>query len=130
MTIFRRFVYYFIGIGLGVIFVYFVVLRGRDWPAWLPQGVLIENMLKYPMSVEATGICAPRNYSIDSLQLRQLIKKAEVDFKASDVHKEPCKEYILNTTYQQQEYQMQLSLCDSTVHLNWIGPKDTVVNCQ
>lgn len=130
MTLFRRFVFYFIGIGLGIIFVYLVVLRGRDWPAWLPQGVVIENVLDQPMQVLASGECAPENYGIDSLQLRQLIKRADVDFKASKVHEEPCKLYILNTVYQEKDFQLEVGVCDSTVHLNWIGPSGTILNCQ
>ncbi len=115
MSLARRFLFYFIGIGLGIIFVYLVVLRGRDWPAWLPQGALIEEVLRKPREINPNSDCPPEALGIDSLQLSRMIKSASVDFKRSEVQKEPCRLYYLNTEWSEKNYEITVSVCDSSI---------------
>lgn len=115
MALARRFLFYFIGIGLGILFVYAVVLRGRDWPAWLPQGAVIEEIFRKPMTVTEDETCSPQALGIDSLQLNRMIKKSKVDFKRSDVQKQPCRLYYLNTEWIEKNYEIEVSVCDSSV---------------
>lgn len=124
MSLARRFLFYFIGIGLGIIFVYLVVLRGRDWPSWLPQGALIEEIQRKPQQIPTEGDCAPASLGIDSVQLNRMIKKASVDFKRSEVQKEPCRLYYLNTEWSEKNYEIEVSVCDSSVVVECVRVKE------
>lgn len=123
MALARRFLFYFIGIGLGIVFVYLVVLRGRDWPAWLPQGAVIEEIQRKPKEFNTSSDCAPNKLGIDSLQLSRMIDKAKVDFKRSEVQKEPCRLYYLNSEWSEKNYEIEVSVCDSNVVVECVRVK-------
>jgi len=130
MSLARRFLYYFIGIGLGVVFVYFVVLRGRHWPAWLPRDVIIEEILRNPIYIKAHDACAPEAFGLDSAQLAMVIKNASVDFKASKVHEKPCRIYLLKTNYGSKELNIEVAVCDSFANIDWVKPVGENLPCE
>ena len=106
MKFLDRLGYFGFGVALGCALVYFMLIKDREFPAWMPGDRVIEELTSYPISIEA-GVSVP--YS-DSL-LVEAIKKSKVNFDKSDVRSKPCRTYQL---YSKVEH-MRLKICDKKV---------------
>ena len=104
----QRFAYFGFGTALGCLMVYFMLIKDRDFPAWLPEDRVLEELTMNPITI-IDGIELP--YA-DSL-LPAAIMKSDVLFDESDVRSEPCRTYQLDSD----EERMRLKICDKEVSL-------------
>jgi len=108
MNLKQRFAYFGFGTGLGCLLVYFMLLKDREFPAWLPEDRVLEELTMYPIDI-AEGIQLP---FADSL-LPSSIMKSDVLFNESDVRREPCRTYQLESETER----MRMKICDEQVSL-------------
>lgn len=108
MSLLRRFGYYLFGVALGSMLVYVMLIRDRDFPAWLPEDRVLEEL-----STDSIAIAKDLNINFSDSVLRAKIADAEVHFKQSIVRNEPCREYQIETALEH----MRFKLCDSIPEL-------------
>jgi hypothetical protein len=107
MSFLQRLSYFAFGAGLGCVIVYGLLIRDRDFPAWLPGDRVIEELTKQPVVI-APEVGVTFSDSIYKLKMED----ADVEFKksivrASEIH--PCREYHLETDLEI----MRVRICDS-----------------
>lgn len=108
MTLFERFKFFGFGISIGSIMVYFMLIKDREFPAWLPGDRVIEELTMYPIIVE-NGVEIPFADSLLALH----IEDSDVLFDESNVREKPCREYQLESEAER----MRLKICDTVVTL-------------
>lgn len=101
-----RLMYFAFGILLGCGLVYGMLIKDRDFPAWLPGDRVIEELTSYPISV-ADSVRLPFS---DSL-LASRMEDSDVKFRESVVRDQPCRTYQL----QSEVDRLRVRICDSTV---------------
>lgn len=95
MNFTRRLTLFIFGILLGSAFVYAVLIRGREMPAWLPGDRVLEELRKNPVQVSAKGACQLKCNSLENNDILNLLNTAEVLFSESDVREKEIPEYVL-----------------------------------
>ncbi len=108
MKLIDRFKYFGFGVAIGCSLVYFMLIKDREFPAWLPEDRVIEELTLGSIAIEE-GITLP---FADSL-VADRIQLSEVLFDESNVREKPCREYQLESDSER----MRLSICDSVVTL-------------
>ncbi len=108
MKLLERFKYFGFGIAIGCSLVYFMLVKDREFPAWLPEDRVIEELTIGPISV-SPEVELP---FADSL-LEGRIDASEVLFDESNVRENPCRKYQLESDLER----MRVSICDSVVTL-------------
>jgi hypothetical protein len=108
MSFARRFGYFLFGVGLGCILVYALLIRDREFPSWLPEGRVLEELAADAVVV-SESIILPFS---DSL-LPARILKCDVLFNESVVRDQPCKEYQLQSEIER----MRFEICDKQITL-------------
>ena len=109
MNFLHRLKYYLIGIGLGSLMVYMMLVRNReDLPVWTPNDRVLQELrladITIPPSIELP-------FS-DSL-LDEHIKESLVLFSESDVRSGACRTYQLDSDAER----MRFRICDKAVQL-------------
>lgn len=114
MTFLQRLGYYGFGVGIGCMLVYALLIRNREFPAWTPEGRVLEEL-----TMDTIHIAPELNVQFTDSVLRDKVKHADVRFRESIVRDEPCREYQLDT----KKERMRVSICDSIRTLVLYEPK-------
>ncbi|MFM1876198.1 MAG: hypothetical protein RL266_1935 [Bacteroidota bacterium] len=114
MSFIQRLGYFIFGVGLGSMLVYVLLIRDREFPAWLPEDRVIEELTTDTIFVAKAVVI---NFSDSTL--KQKVKEADVLFRESIVRNEPCREYQLETDNER----MRFSICKDRTELIQFDPK-------
>lgn len=114
MSFIQRLGYYGFGVGIGCLLVYALLIRDRDFPAWTPEGRVLEEL-----TMDTIFIAPGLNLELTDSVLREKIDNADVLFRKSIVRDEPCREYQLDSKTER----MRVSICDSIRTLIQYEPK-------
>ncbi|MBP9152962.1 MAG: hypothetical protein KBF73_11810 [Flavobacteriales bacterium] len=114
MNFIQRLGYFGIGIGLGCLIVYALLIRDRDFPAWLPGDRVLEE-LAVDSVIVANDIQLPFP---DSL-LKGHILNSDVLFDESKVRDMACREYQLESDTER----MRFKICNKQIRLYQFEPK-------
>ena len=108
MSFARRFGYFLFGVGLGCLLVYALLIRDRDFPAWLPEDRVLEELAVDSVIISESVILP----FADSL-LTGRILECDVLFSESVVRNQPCKEYQLQSKIER----MRFEICEKQITL-------------
>ncbi len=90
MAFVKRLFWYLIGLGIGSIFLWFIIDKKTDGKGvefcYLPNCRVVKD-LRTAEVIEGQ----------DSLKISRLLENATIDFKRSEPRKEPCKEYLFES---------------------------------
>ncbi len=114
MTLLNRFKFFGIGIAIGSAMVYYMLIKDREFPAWLPSDRVIEELTMYPVRIDG-NVELPFP---DSLIVEH-IRVSDVLFDESKVREKPCREYQLESATER----MRLEICDTVVTLLEYGKR-------
>jgi hypothetical protein len=108
MNFFQRLSYFGFGVGLGCLIVYALLIRDRDFPAWLPEDRVLEEL-----AVDSIIISPELNLNFTDSILKEKILDSDVLFRESVVRDKPCREYQLES----EKERMRFKICDTQVEL-------------
>jgi len=95
----RRFLFYFIGFGLGCVMVWAMFYRNADRPAWLPKGRVLEFLADMKIEVSEPLRCKLACYGVaENFTKKSFWKTAQVHFKESAIKRQPCPEYKITSS--------------------------------
>ncbi|MCH1596412.1 MAG: DUF4258 domain-containing protein [Flavobacteriaceae bacterium] len=90
MAFVKRLFWYLIGLGIGSIFLWFIVDKKTDGKGvdfcYLPNCRVVKDL-------RTANVIKGQ----DSLKIAKLLEEASIDFKRSEPRKEPCKEYLFES---------------------------------
>jgi hypothetical protein len=96
MNFSRRLRLFVFGILLGSFVVWAMLIRGRNFPAWTPEGRILESLSQHPVSILPLAGCKMKCNGISNNDMLNLINTADVLFKESDIRGKEIPEYVLS----------------------------------
>lgn len=108
MNFLQRLGYFAFGAGLGCMLVYALLIRDREFPAWLPEGRVLEEL-----AIDSITIAPNVSINFSDSVLIEKIHNSDVLFRESIVRDKPCKEYQLESD----EERMRFKICSGKVEL-------------
>lgn len=124
MSLTKRLLTFGIGFFIGVMLLIFFWNKKNVSFNYGPDARVISQILKKEKQTIAPEIQDFLNVNhIDSTKFRKMIKQADIDFSKSHQHKKPCREFLMETEYEQQLLEIQVKLCDSLVNYYHIDKK-------
>ena len=91
----KRLRLFLLGILLGSGFVWIFLFRGRDFPAWTPEGRVLEALQNNPIKISSKAECKMKCLEISGQDILSLLKTADVIFGESNIRDKEVPEYIL-----------------------------------
>lgn len=95
MNFWARLRLFIIGILLGSVFVYFVLIRNNEFPAWTPSGRVLEQLQENPIKISAKLECQLKEAQLQPNDVVYILASAKVLFKESEVRNVSDKKYVL-----------------------------------
>jgi hypothetical protein len=95
MNFARRLSLFIFGILIGCLVVWALLMRGREFPAWTPEGRILEALQRYPVMVSPEARCMMECNNISNNDMLSVINTADVIFSESTVRGIETPEYIL-----------------------------------
>jgi hypothetical protein len=91
----RRIILFLFGTVLGCFFVWAVLMRGRNFPAWTPEGRVLEQLQAHPIKIASKADCQLKCSGLKTDDIVAVLQSAEVLFSESSIRDKEIPEYIL-----------------------------------
>lgn len=128
MSFFKRLQFYLLGVGLGIVLVYFY-LRNREMDAWLPEGRVLEQVMRNHKEIGPVAACQLDCLQLGPNEIDSLLEDADVDFEKSEPRKEPCPVYHIEKSEAGRIFVMKIESCRDTASLIAIEQKGSSCPC-
>jgi len=106
MSFIKKLWYYALGLGLGVLMVYFFFGDRDIQCSYFPNDRVLYDLRKKPLSLAS---------ELDTSGLNRALHEAKVDFESSDIRDQDCPKYWLEFEAMQRRYQIEN--CDSSARV-------------
>ena len=120
MKLIHRVGYYLGGFSIGLIILAFFLSGKKTTCDYSPNARTIKNISSKTKLFSEEAQTAMTMYQLDSTIVFDIIKYGEVNFSKSDTKSTPCKLYIINNSYKENGYQLQIKNCDSIATIETI----------
>jgi hypothetical protein len=95
MSFARRIRLFIIGILIGSLVVWGFLFRGRTFPAWTPEGRVLEALQEHPIRISSEARCMLNCNNITDDDILALIADGDVLFSESDIRGKDIPEYVV-----------------------------------
>ena len=95
MSFARRIRLFIIGILIGSLVVWGFLFRGRTFPAWTPEGRVLEALSEHPIRISSEARCMLECNHIADEDILALIADGDVLFSESDIRGKDIPEYVV-----------------------------------
>jgi hypothetical protein len=95
MSFARRIRLFIIGILIGSLVVWGFLFRGRTFPAWTPEGRVLEALQEHPIRISSDARCMLICNDISDEDILALIADGDVLFSESDIRGKDIPEYVV-----------------------------------
>ena len=95
MSFARRIRLFITGILLGSLVVWGFLFRGRTFPAWTPEGRVLEALQEHPIRISSEARCLLDCNHIADEDILALIADGDVLFSESDIRGKDIPEYVV-----------------------------------
>jgi len=95
MSFARRIRLFIIGILIGSLVVWGFLFRGRTFPAWTPEGRVLEALQEHPIRISSEARCMLNCNHISDEDILALIADGDVLFSESDIRGKDIPEYVV-----------------------------------
>ena len=123
MMIFKRFIYYFIGLLLGSIIVFFI-WKGKNVSFDYGMDARTLKSIRTKKLVFSNDLTQSiSNSKIDSTAINNVLLNGDVDFGKSNQRKKPCPEYSISGEFNKKRIELWIIRCDSIATIENISIK-------
>ena len=95
MSFARRIRLFILGILIGSLVVWGFLFRGRTFPAWTPEGRVLEALNEHPIRISSEARCMLNCNHITDEDILALIADGDVLFSESDIRGKDIPEYVV-----------------------------------
>ena len=120
MNLFKRFIYYIIGVFFGSLVVYFI-WKGKD--VSFDYGMdarTLKTIRTKKIIYSKNAETLIKQMSIDSMAIQNILRNGDVDFGESNQHKKPCAEYSIHGKHKEQKVKLWIIRCDTLATIDLI----------
>jgi len=129
MTFWKRLRTYLIGVGLGLLIVYFI-FGDRDLSSWTPQRRVLTTIDSSEVSISERAKCQLACLNMQEEDWKKVQHEAEVNFSESNTKKKPCPIYQLGSNFKESDFLLIWEVCEDQEKVKLMGISKKGVNCQ
>lgn len=119
-----RFTLYGIGFAMGIIIVFFFLGGKKASCNWLPNDRILNIISQKNISFSKEVKEEMSRTETDSLEIMQILDRGDIDFSKSQVKNDPCRNYWIEGSVDQNILVITVELCDSTAVVKTLFKKD------
>lgn len=119
-----RFTLYGIGFAMGIIIVFFFLGGKKASCNWLPNDRILNIISQKYISFSKEVKEEMSRTETDSLEIMQILDRGDIDFSKSQVKNDPCRNYWIEGSVDQNILVITVELCDSTAVVKTLFKKD------
>lgn len=130
MKFVRRLVYYLIGVGLGIIMVYFL-FGDRDLQcSYFPNDRVLSDFRKKELRFAEQVNCLNTCWDLDSAFYASALRDSDIDFSFEYPETDTCRSYLLEMNWREKHHQLIVMNCDSAVIVTGIQSPARAESCN
>lgn len=130
MNFITRFSKFFIGFLIGSVLVYILLIKDRDrnLKGWLPGERVTQEIQDQDIIYSNRALCQLKCLNLSDEDLSKLIETSKVNFSESQVRKEPCPIYQLESGLNDKNAILEIQKCPNSATL--LDIKFNELNCE
>ena len=109
MKIYHRIRVYTVGLLMGCVLVYFILIKDKNRGYWLPENRVKEQVRKSRIVFSEHAKCIITCKGISEEETKDVLKNGDVNFRNSDTHQVPCPSYV----FEGKDVTVLCTVCDS-----------------
>jgi hypothetical protein len=113
MKLIQRIGYYLGGFSIGLVILAFFLNGKKASCSYGPDARVLKNINSKKIVYSSTVNTFIANNTIDSLEIRTVLKKGDINFSESDTRKKPCGIYNVEGDVNEKEIILFIENCDS-----------------
>ena len=114
MKLFKRFLFYGVGLIIGSIFVYFIWEKKDVHFDYGPNARVLKNIRTDVRLFSDEAKESMINIGLDSVDIALILQDGDVDFGESKPREEPCKTYVIHGISEEKDITLIVKKCDTT----------------
>lgn len=124
MKLAHRFIYYFSGFGIGIIFLIFFFSGKKTSCAYGPDARTLKSIRVLPHEYSDQALTFFKENNIDSSSVQFILQNGDVDFSKSQTQLDSCNVYNVYGDYEMLQLELIIERCDSVATINKIARLD------
>ena len=125
MDFLKRLGYFLVGMSIGIVFLTFFLKKKSEetgvYFCYLPNCRTLKDIRSKSMYYSEEAQQKLQELQLDSTAVTYILTEGDVDFGNSDTKSVPCKTYVIESDYKEQDYTFTVKNCRE---------KDTIENVQ
>lgn len=113
MKLIQRIGYYLGGFAIGLIILAFFLNGKKTSCSYGPEARVLKNINSKRIIFSNTVNTYIANKTIDSSEIKTILKKGDIDFSKSNTRQKPCGIYSIESDYNEKEIILTVENCDS-----------------
>ncbi len=122
MKFIHRLGYYLGGFSIGLIILAFFLSGKKTSCDYGPNARTTKNLWQKEKIYSEEALASMRTFQMDTTMVSNMIRYGTVNFSESDTKNETCKTYILENSFKEQNFKLQIKNCDSFATIESIEP--------
>ena len=115
MKLIQRIGYYLGGFSLGLVILAFFFNGKKTSCSYGPEARVLKNINSKKIIFSEAVNTQIANKTIDSIEIKTILKKGDINFSESDTRKKPCGTYSIEGETNEKEIVLSIENCDSIV---------------
>lgn len=122
MKFIHRLGYYLGGFSIGLIILAFFLSGKKTSCDYGPNARTTKNLSQKEKIYSEEALASMRTFQMDTTMVSDMIRYGTVNFSESDTKNETCKTYILENSFKEQNFRLQIKNCDAFATIESIEP--------
>ncbi len=112
MKLVQRIAYYGVGFIIGLIILFFFLGGKKTSCDYGFDARTLKNIRTKKIEFSAESELMKNKFQLDTVAIRTILKKADVDFSETDRKLDSCKIYLIDGKLKEQEFQLRMKNCE------------------
>lgn len=127
MKVSHRIRVYMVGLLIGCVLVYFMLIKDKNRGYWLPENRVKEQVRKSRIIFSEHAKCILTCKGVSEEEAKDILKNGDINFRESDTRRTPCPSYI----FEGKDVKIICTACDSISEIiNVIGLHEKQDTCH
>ncbi|MFH4969047.1 hypothetical protein V8G61_12650 [Gaetbulibacter sp. M240] len=113
MKLIQRVGYYLTGFSIGLVMLIFFLNGKKASCSYFPNARVVKNISTKKIIFNSETAQQAVEFRLDTTQIRDILKRGDVDFGASEQRKKPCGIYYITSLVENKEMAFTVKNCDS-----------------
>jgi len=121
MKLIHRIGYYLGGFSIGLVILAFFLSGKNTSCDYGPNARVTKNINLKHHNYSEIALSSMQDINIDSTQLAKLIRSGNIDFSESETNSEPCKRYLIENDWKDEQVSIWVENCDSVATIESVS---------